>query len=192
VLCAVDEAGDVYRSGDGAQSWTRIGQSPVAAPFKVVFGAKRRYVLLAAPSGAFRSVTGGQSWTRLPLPADCGELADLQLDQANPNRLYAVTHNGVWRSIDFGEKWIGERWENLTPLVPPGNKVSLTLAQGAAATVYGLFDQEIRSKALDGGPWSPPVRLGYTERVGMYPWLLARPGKPSDLACCYRVEFRRL
>jgi len=192
VLYAVDEAGDMYRSGDGAQSWTWIGQSPVAAPFKIVVGAKRRYVFLAAPSGAFRSITGGQSWTRLPLPADCGELTDLQLDQGNPNRLYVVTGNGVWRSIDFGEKWIGERWENLAPLVPPGNKVSLILAQGTPAMVYGLFDQEVRSKPLDGGAWSPPVRLSYTERVGMYPWLLARPGKPSDLACCYRIDLRRL
>ncbi len=192
VLYAAEEAGDLYRSGDGGRTWKWIGPSPVPAPLKIVCGAKRRLVFLATPAGAFRSTTGGQSWSRLPLPADCGELTDLQLDQANANRLYAVTRNAVYRSIDFGEKWTGERWENLTPQVPPGQNVRLILAQGEPGTVYGLFDDELRRKPLEGGPWGPPVRLAYEEYVGMYPWLLVRPGKPGDLICGYKLSLRNL
>jgi photosystem II stability/assembly factor-like uncharacterized protein len=192
VLYAVDEANDLYRSGDAARSWQWIGRSPAPAVFKIVCGAKRRYVFLAAPSGAFRSITGGQSWSKLPLPADCGELTDLQLDRTNPNRLYAVTPQGVYRSIDFGEKWIGQRWEKVVPHVPPGRSVHLVLVQGHPTMLYGLVDGDVRSKRLDGGPWSPAVRIAYTEYIGMYPWLLVRPDKPSELLCCYKLDLRQL
>ncbi len=192
VLYAAEEAGDLYRSGDGAKTWAWIGRSPVPRPFKIVCGTKRRHIFLAGPTGAFRSITGGERWSSLPLPGDCGELTDMQFDQTHPNRLYVVTRKGVYRSIDFGEKWIGERWECLTPQVPPGHSVQLLLAQGAGATVYGLFDGDFRSKPLEGGSWSPAVQLGYTEYVSMYPWLLVRPGRPSDLMCGYKFEFRNL
>jgi len=192
VIYAAEDAGDLYRSGDGAKTWQWIGSGPAPRPFKIVCRIKRRYVLLATPGGAFRSITGGEQWSRLPLPSDCGELTDLQLDQTNPNRLYAVARNGVYRSVDFGEKWIGERWECLTPHVPPGHDGRLMLAQGSPSMVYALCDGEFRSKSLDGGEWSPGVRIGYTEYVSTYPWVIARPGKPDDLMCGYKFEFHNL
>jgi photosystem II stability/assembly factor-like uncharacterized protein len=192
VLYAADESGDLYRSGDGARTWIWIGQSPAPRPFKIVCGAKRRYVYLATPTAAFRSITGGEQWAQLPLPADCGELTDMQLDQANPNRLYVVTRNAVYRSADFGEKWVGQRWENITPLVPPGHDVRLMLAQGSPRMIYGMFDHEFRSKPVDGAEWSQPIQLRYTEYVRMYPWILVRPGRPLDLIGGYRFEFRNL
>jgi hypothetical protein len=192
VIYAAEEAGDLYRSRDAARTWTWIGLSPAPRALKLVCGGKRRHVFLATPSGAFRSVTGGEQWSRLPLPADSGELTDLQLDQTNPNRLYAVTRNGISRSIDFGEKWTGERWECLTPQVPPGHTVRLILAQGSPAMVYGQFDHDFRSKPLEGGSWSQPIQLSYREYVSMYPWLVVRPGRPADLMCGYRFEFRNL
>jgi hypothetical protein len=192
VLYAAEESGDLYRSGDGARSWIWIGQSPAPRPFKIVCGIKRRYVYLASSTAAFRSITGGEQWARLPLPADCGELTDMQLDQNNPNRLYIVTRNGVYRSADFGEKWVGQRWENIAPLVPPGHDVRLMLAQGEPRMVYGMFDHDFRGKPLDAVEWSQPIQLRYTEYVKMYPWVLARPGRPLDLIGGYRFEFRNL
>ncbi|MGQ9576642.1 MAG: WD40/YVTN/BNR-like repeat-containing protein [Thermoguttaceae bacterium] len=192
VLYAADEAGDLYRSGDGAKSWQWIGQSPAPGVLKIVCGPKRRLVFLLTAQSAFRSTTGGASWTRLPVPAEAGQLTDLQLDQAAPNRLYLVTRQGVFRSLDFGEKWTGQRWENLTPVVPPGRDVRLVLAQGYPAMLYALCDGELRSKPLEQGQWSPALRLAYSQYVDMYPWLLTRPGKPADLLCAYKIDLQDL
>jgi len=193
VIYAADQSEDIYLSGDGAQTWRWIGKSPAGGLFKIICGHKRRIVLLATRSAAFRSITGGSAWARLPLPAGCGELTDLQLDDANPNRLYAVTAKGVYHSLDFGEKWIGERWTCLTPLVPPAGRVRLSLGQGKPCMVYGFFDDEFRSRPLDGaGEWSPPTQLGYRGYLDIYPWLLTEPGCPKHVTCGYRLDFRNV
>ncbi len=190
VIYAADERMDLYRSGDGAETWQWIGTSPAPGLFKIVCGRKRRHVFLAAPTGAFASITGGESWTQLSLPGGAGVLTDLQVDQTNARRLYAVTDRGVYRSLDFGERWIGHRWECLTPVVPPADEVRLTLGQGTPPVVYGLFDDAFHSLPLDGkAAWSPPERLGLRRYVKRYPWLLVEPGRPEHLICGYRLNF---
>ncbi len=193
VLYAIDESEDVYRSGDGAASWQWIGKSPVRRPFKLLCGHKRRIVFVAGPSGAARSIRGGARWQSLPLPDGCGTLTDIQIDRENPKRLYVVARNGVYRSIDFGEEWIGQRWENLTPMVPPAHSLRLVLGQGEPPVVYGRFGTEIRGLVLDGkGHWGPPTTLGYGRYLQTYDWLLVDPRDPRRVACAYKLDFRDL
>jgi hypothetical protein len=193
VIYAVDESEDVYRSGDGATTWQWIGKSPGGRPIKLVCGHKRRIVFAVTPTAAYRSIKGGAEWNKLATPANGGTITDLQLDETNPNRLYLVTDRGVYRSLDFGEKWIGDRWECLTPIVPPAESVRLTLGQGKPGMVYGQFDNELRSMLLDGsGKWSGPTRLGYRGYLRTYPWVLVDPDKPEHVTCAYRLDFRNL
>ncbi len=190
VIYAADTRMDLYRSGDGAKTWQWIGKSPASGLFKIVCGQKRRHVFLATPGAAFASTTGGASWTRLPLPNGVGTITDLQVDKTNPLRLYVVSDRGVYRSLDFGERWIGHRWECLTSIVPPPNETRLTLGQGKPSIVYGMFDGALRSLVLDGkAEWTPPVQLGIRRYVQRYPWLLVEPGKPEHVMTGYRLNF---
>ncbi|HOX37538.1 MAG TPA: hypothetical protein PL033_06080 [Candidatus Brocadiia bacterium] len=192
ILYAADSNNDIYRSVDGAKTWTWVCASPGGKVEKLFCGTKRRFVFIVTRSGAFRSTTGAETWARLPVPTENGAAVDLQLDASNPNRLYAVTAGAVYRSLDFGEEWFGERWECVTPLVPPARSLRLFLAQGEPTMVYGFFDETFRGMQLGGGEWSKPVQLNYEGYLKMYPWLLVDPGNPKSIAVGYKFEYRNI
>ena len=67
---------DLYRTGDGGQSWTDLGP-PVQQPdqaYAVDFAGSTTGWLVAASSGpyAYRSNDLGATWSRVPLPAPAG------------------------------------------------------------------------------------------------------------------------
>ncbi|MBN1342016.1 MAG: hypothetical protein JXQ73_05010 [Phycisphaerae bacterium] len=193
VIYAAEANGDLYRTGDGAQTWRWIGTSPTPNVLKLLCGQKRRILFLLTPTSAFRSVTGGSRWQQMALPDDCGALTDLQIDQTNPRRLYLITTRGVYRSMDFGEQWTGDRWECLTPIVPPANHIRLSLGQGKPCVVHGVFDDAFRCLVLDGsGRWSQAVPLGIRGYIKRYPWLISEPGNPKVLTTGFRIDFRDL
>jgi photosystem II stability/assembly factor-like uncharacterized protein len=57
--------------------------------------------------GVYRSTDGGESWVRLPGTAggDFHWVNDLAVSHLDPDRLYAATRTGVWRSDDAGGSW---------------------------------------------------------------------------------------
>ena len=58
-------------------------------------------------AGLFRTTDGGANWTQLAATgtSDFYYVNDLVVSQANPQRLYAGTRTGVWRSLDGGATW---------------------------------------------------------------------------------------
>lgn len=53
-----------------------------------------------------RSTNGGQTWQQVtPLYADIWGVRDVWVDPTDPNRVYFVEPNGVWRSLNGGDTW---------------------------------------------------------------------------------------
>lgn len=117
-------SGGLWESLDGGGSWQALnddgGNINVGAiaidartPDTVFVGTGELYRNSAQPyaamwgQGIYRSRDGGR--TLVPLPATENDnfryVADLQISRHDPNRIYAATNTGVWRSHDAGATW---------------------------------------------------------------------------------------
>lgn len=58
-------------------------------------------------AGIFVTRDGAHSWTRLPSTAndDFAWVNDLVISENDPQRIYAATRTGIWRSADAGDHW---------------------------------------------------------------------------------------
>lgn len=141
--------GGVYRSIDGAETWSYVGLDHQAVYDILVHPTDPDLVYVAGWQGLFISYDGGEHWTErhpdLPSP-----VSSLAVDPHNPDIMYAGTRegDGIFRSTDAGNSWLptglatggarlfGVSEINVDPEWPyPVN----------AATAYGVF------ASLDGG-----------------------------------------
>jgi photosystem II stability/assembly factor-like uncharacterized protein len=150
---ALLQAGQLYRSDDGAASWTHVNQTGYGlggvtpAVTDLIVDPSRPQVLHARNNaGCWRSGDGGQTWR----PSFYGnDFSTLVLDQARPDVLYAGTADGeVYQTLNGGLDW------NYLPLPFLANvydtKVALTRAnpqrvyvrrqKHLEADVYTSFD----------------------------------------------------
>lgn len=181
VIYALDEIGDIYKSRDGASSekgWEPIAADPPTRARAIEAGPRVRMLYAACEDGFYMSTTGGTSWKRLPVPTTSSPI-DILLDPENENILYAVAESGVWRSIDFGEKFRGEKWENLTDALPSGNRRSFHVALGKPSRIYAVIDGMLFVRRLDAPDWLPGAQLGFQEVTRNYPWLVTDPSNPE-------------
>jgi YVTN family beta-propeller protein len=96
-----------------------------------------------------RSSDGGATWQQVtPLYADIWWVTDVWVDPTNPQRVYFLEPNGVWRSLDGGASW-----QRFT-----AGLEAVLYEDGRA--VYGLF--EIVSRLDD------PSRLYLGTAAGLY------------------------
>jgi photosystem II stability/assembly factor-like uncharacterized protein len=181
VLYAIDTNGDLYQSRDGASTvagWLPIDTHLPSPARAIDAGPKVRMVFAACDDGFYASKTGGDSWVRLPVPA-AGKPTDIVVDPANANVLYAVSDKGVWRSVDFGEPFLGQKWESLTDGLPAAATSSFTLAAGEHGRVYAVLDGTLFTRALDKEAWALGGALGFPEETKSYPWLVPDPIEPD-------------
>ncbi len=148
-------------------------------------------LFVAASDGFYKTTTAGETWHRMPLPAGAGDPVDIYVERNNPNVLYAVTGKGVYRSIDYGEKWIGERWEELTADLPPAEKRSFHIGLGDPTIVYAILDGIAFSKAVGEDEWQKGGRVGinYGRYVTTYPWVAIDPNDPKILYVGIRSQY---
>lgn len=121
----------VYKSTDGGQSWRHLGLtnseriariivSP-SDPRVVYVGVLGKVYGPSTERGVYRSTNGGETWERVLYIDDRHGVAELAIDQQNPNILYAGmwrferkpwTHSsgseqgGVFKSVDGGRTWV--------------------------------------------------------------------------------------
>lgn len=158
----------VFRSDDGGGSWSACGLEDTHHIARVIVHPRDPDVVWVAAlghlfssndqRGVFKSTDGGASWRRvLFVDADTGA-ADLELDPADPDRLYATmwyrtrrawgheahgATSGVFRSEDGGETW------QLLPGIPSGpelGRVDLAVATSRPETLYALVDRGARQE----------------------------------------------
>lgn len=181
----------IFKTVDGGKSWKEIGQNFPARPKKLACGKRVRMLFIAASDGFYKTTTGGESWQRMPLPPGSGEAVDIHVDGRNPNILYAITSTGVYRSIDHGEKWIGERWKELTEALPPADQKRYYFGSGDPAIVYAVLDGIIFSKSEDEVEWQKGSQAGinYGSYVTTYPWVAIDPNNPEILYVCIHSQY---
>ena len=124
-MVAAGVAGGIWRSFDGGASWAAADDFMLnLAVCSLVMDPTNSDVLYAGTGegwyfadvfveglGIFKSIDGGASWSQLlgsvnGVPAGAfSYVNDLVISPNDPNRIYAGTRTGVWRSSDAGQTW---------------------------------------------------------------------------------------
>jgi photosystem II stability/assembly factor-like uncharacterized protein len=100
-LLALGKEGGMWRSTDGAASWTAVGSG---LPSKDLNGlAVDQNVYVAAKEGLYRSEDGGATFTRASKGIEKLEVEAVAVDAKG--NVYAGTLDGVFRSTDGGKNW---------------------------------------------------------------------------------------
>src|SRR5438128_3295492 len=107
----------VYKSTDGAKSWTKMGLADSRSIGRIVIhptGPDTVYVAalghLCGPNperGVYKTTDGGKTWTRVLVVDDTTGLVDLEMDPSDPNTLYAA----AWHRL----RWVGRHREGVGP-----------------------------------------------------------------------------
>src|SRR5262249_60062240 len=100
-VMAANNAG-IYRSGDGGQRWTLAGTNTVSTR---VFATTDAGIFAGGVTGrVLRSTDNGQSWSLRGVIPNSPIIYGLAVVGDN---LFAATFNGMFRSADQGQTWVG-------------------------------------------------------------------------------------
>ena len=192
ILYARDGNGDLYQSRDGGASavhWIAVDAGLPGPVRAVAAGDKIRKLAVACDDGFYASTTSGHTWMKLPVPADGGRPVDVQIDPANANIVYAVTDRGVYRSVDFGEKFLGRTWGCLTEGLPSGVSGQFTIALGTPGRIYAVLDGEPFSKSLDDTEWQRGPATGLGEYSKNYTWRAVDPSNANRAIAGFFTQY---
>ncbi len=153
----------IYRSTDGAQTWTKAGTMPSPVVGRIVIDPADPNTIFVAGTGdlfnpgggrgVYRSTDAGATWTRvLKGDTDTTGAVDLAIDPSNPNRIYAAmwdhrrepdlriyggVGSGVYRSIDGGDTWT--RLANGLPAASKDiGRIGLAVSPSTPKRVYAI------------------------------------------------------
>ncbi len=109
------DLGELFRSTDGGASWRGVDfrqlQGGTLSQVRFTNDPMVRYVLDASSqdgselSIGARSGDGGLTWQHLTDPTESGELLNLIVDPAHPERVFVSDYFRMWVSQDSGQSW---------------------------------------------------------------------------------------
>jgi hypothetical protein len=150
----------VNRSNNGGKKWEPAG-SGITGDVKLLRAAAPSVVFAVTKDAIFRTSDGGKSWSSVRQ----GEISDLAVDPAHPERLFAATKKGLYRSADNGATWSkvsqgikGDEVEAV--VVAPSGKAFCGTFHGVfgstdgttwTAMNDGLANTDVRALAVGGG-----------------------------------------
>ncbi|MBN2198628.1 MAG: hypothetical protein JW747_02135 [Candidatus Aminicenantes bacterium] len=127
---SVSAGGGVFKSTDGGATWASLGLQDTRHVSRIVVDPRRPNVVFVGAlghvfgpnkeRGVFRSEDGGRTWEKTLYTDERHGVADLEIDPANPNILYASLwrferkpwtflsgseNGGVYKSVDGGRTW---------------------------------------------------------------------------------------
>ena len=189
MLIYATDGRDIFKTVGGGKNWREISENLPAQPKKLACGKRIRMLFVAANDGFYRTTTAGERWHRMPLPSNSGTPVNICVERNNPNVLYAITDRGVYRSIDYGDKWLGERWECLTENLPPVNSQRFYVGLGDPTMVYAILDDIALSKSTNDKEWQRGGEVGISEYTQVYPWVAIAPNNPKTLYVGLRTDY---
>lgn len=152
----------VYKSTDGGKTWANMGLKFSQQVARIRVHPDNPDVVWVASAGpmwaaggergVFKTTDGGVTWKNVLSVDQYTGAADLVLDPANPDVMYAATHqrerraysyvgggpgSGIWKSTDGGENW--KRLSKGLPTSDIG-RIGLDVAGSHASTVYAVIE----------------------------------------------------
>ena len=182
----IEPGAGVYKSVDGGSTWTLMGLEKTQHIGRIAVDPRDKDVVYVAALGAawkanadrglYKTTDGGKSWNLVKFISDRAGFVDVQIDQKNPDVLYASSWeryrtpyslnsggpgSALWKSADAGRTWMEIKGNGY----PEGTKgrIGLAIAPSNSDVVYAL------TEALS----LAPTKGGYTmgkrpEANGLY------------------------
>ncbi len=181
VLYAGTWQGNLFKSTDGAVSWTLVGSGLPGGEIRTIEVdplAPSTVYTGAPPSGIFKSVDGGASFVNVNNGATFSDVVDVAVDPSDSLVVFAVENDvsvaGVYKTTNGGSSWT-----KLAPTVDFGgwNQSLLAFEPGNPSTLYVASWGEVSKTTDSGSNWtSATVSAGVTTSV-----VLVDPATPSTL-----------
>lgn len=135
----------LFRSGDGASTWSAVPGTDVPSPRAVWADPTRAGIAYVATAGGlYRTRDGGATWAPTGLTS---AVRDVALATSAPGTLYAAMSSGVWRSDDSGDTW------SPMPGLPSGvSPVRLAVSPHDAERLFA--DDGLHVYLRDAGTWT--------------------------------------
>jgi photosystem II stability/assembly factor-like uncharacterized protein len=202
----------IYKSTDAGDNWTKLGLDSTEHISKVLIDpSNSNTIYVAAPGplwsnsthrGLYKSTDAGKTWEKILYISDKAGVADLEIDPANPNTLYATTWefrrlpyafnsggngSGIYKSTDGGKTW--KELSNGLPKKPFG-RVAIALAPSAPQNLLAIVESENTGLYIssDGGEnWK---EQSATENIRSRPFYFSTlEVDPKDPKIVYRPAF---
>ena len=167
----------VFRSLDGGKTWTYMGLKETRNIHRVIIHPDNPNVVYVGAQGVawgesehrglYKTTDGGQTWEKILYANETTGIADLVMDPANPNKLFAAMWqfrrwpwyfqsggegSGLFVSFDGGDTW-QERTE--ADGLPKGElgRMGLAVAASNPKVVYALIESKKNAlyRSDDGG-----------------------------------------
>lgn len=154
----------MYKTNDGGDNWKRIGLDSTEHISKIIIHPENNNVIyVAAPGplwstdthrGLYKSDNGGETWQKIFYIDDKTGCADLLMDPANPNILFAAmwqfrrqpfsfnsggTTSGLYKSTDGGKTW--KEIRNGLPEKPFG-RIAMALAPSDPKQMIAIVESK--------------------------------------------------
>jgi photosystem II stability/assembly factor-like uncharacterized protein len=158
IVWMANNAGDLYKSGDGGGSWALVKNFDNNPILKLAMSPtdSRRLYVGTKNAGVWRTDDGGGSWKNLSTAyakfAGAIEFSDMALGVSDPNVVVLATRFGLVRSLDGGDAW-----DKIDLLTPPGTTQIYSLAvdpKEPANIYYGTATTFYRTPN-GGANWVP-------------------------------------
>lgn len=167
----------IYKSIDGGKTWQHMGLDKTERIHRIILHPRDANIAWVAAlgqawgqnadRGVFKTTDGGKTWTKVLYVNERTGAADLVIDPANPNKLFAAMweyrrwpwffHSGGWGSglhvsYDGGATWKRFTEEDGMPKGQLG-RIGIAVSRSAPNVVYALVEAEKSAllRSDDGG-----------------------------------------
>jgi photosystem II stability/assembly factor-like uncharacterized protein len=152
----------MFKSVDGAQTWTAIYQPPDGFPALLV--DPRGVIFGAGSSGIIRSADGGSNWTSATSGLHAIQIRSTAIDPQHSGTLYAGTvSSGVYKTSNLGNTWdyaAGSDTWYVTNALAVDPTESNTVYAGTGVGVFKSADSGNNWTAMNTG-LAPPGEVTY-------------------------------
>ncbi len=195
----------LYKSADAGDNWVKVGLDSTEHIAKIIIDPKNpKNIYVAAPGplwcdskhrGLYKSTDGGDTWNKIFYINEKTGCADIAVDPADPNTVYATTWefrrfpyafnsggngSGMWKSMDGGKTW--KELKNGLPPKPFG-RIALTLAPSAPQNMIAIVEAKETGLYIssDGGEtWkSQSATTNVVSRPFYFSCLVIDPKEPK-------------
>jgi photosystem II stability/assembly factor-like uncharacterized protein len=169
----------IYRSGNGGETWTRMGLEKTERIGKIVINPKNPDIVFAAAlgnlwspgtdRGLYRTSDGGKSWEKVLYVDENTGCSDVAMNWKDPDIMYAGMWefrrtpwsfssggkgSGLYRSTDGGKTW-----SKITRDMPEGmlGRITVSVSPVKPELVYALVESEktgLYRSADKGNSWT--------------------------------------